>query len=313
VQLASSNCVRFGWGNLLIFYFYFIFNLQRSLTKKGVKKMADDNYLNLRVENVPAWYELSWDQPNHSLLLKVHQDVIDLLKKLSLVQYLSKELNLSLDSFVPFVDKDQENFGFSGLIKRVDNVDPFSVYQINLANFHRKDLGYWSLSASLNLAFSVLEYLDRSQLPAPYNRNQLMIYQLYAKRSNLDGAGLSALLAPEFVNWLDKFEINEKIIPASEAMVEAYVFMSKTKKKDRRWFTSRTYAGILGLKKRLLLNCEGNACDLGPDYLEHKLQEVEGYELWPHNVDSVIQQFTLLVGLASLCDLCRADLYSEAS
>jgi len=54
---------------------------------------------------------------------------------------------------------------------------------------------------------------------------------------------------------------------------------------------------------RFIINCPGDACGLHPsDWYERK---GEGFEFSCHNVDSSIQQLTLIAGLAKLCDLVR--------
>ena len=54
---------------------------------------------------------------------------------------------------------------------------------------------------------------------------------------------------------------------------------------------------------RLIMNCPGDACGIHPEnwYEEND----KGYEFNCHNVDSPMQQITLLAGLAALHDEAR--------
>lgn len=55
-----------------------------------------------------------------------------------------------------------------------------------------------------------------------------------------------------------------------------------------------------------MLNCPGNACGIHP--VIHWEEGENGYKFSCHNVDTPMQQLTLLAGLATLHDKARQEM-----
>jgi hypothetical protein len=112
-------------------------------------------------------------------------------------------------------------------------------------------------------------------------------------------AGIGVTLMPPVCRWVSRQlneQHNEQIV---EAMRAAHLHMWPRDGKLYR----------LGARCRhpkwLMLDAPGDACDLSPTSWSG--DPLEQYELHGHNVDSALQQFTFLAGLAKLHDLVRAD------
>ncbi len=65
-------------------------------------------------------------------------------------------------------------------------------------------------------------------------------------------------------------------------------------------------AQVDGEKGWLNVQCPGSGCGLCPSH--HGIERGRGYEFDSHNVDSPIQQLTLLAGLAALHDRARREI-----
>lgn len=86
-------------------------------------------------------------------------------------------------------------------------------------------------------------------------------------------------------------------------MQDVYTYM----RGGKLWpFIQREFRVLLRRPKWVNFSCPGNACGLDPeDYYEKSLDW--GYQLVPHNVDSPLQQLTLLAGVAMLYQLARQE------
>jgi hypothetical protein len=59
----------------------------------------------------------------------------------------------------------------------------------------------------------------------------------------------------------------------------------------------------------LCIDCPGDACGIHPDtYAEYDIKEGRGYKFTCHNVDTPMQQITLIAGLAALHDCTRKEI-----
>ncbi len=285
-----------------------------------------NEYFNIMREDIPAWYEISWDDENKAIVVRVHRAVLNQLGLLTneapIIRILSTDIDLS--DFVPF---GESNWGFGQVLEQIGEDDKYISFRVSLPRviwtiskakredrFGFKGLperGYnwqaaYNLSASLNVLFLALAFSLREEIIWENEIPQLVNCKLQTSKESYGGA-LSIRLSKALVDWLAKYQVNEDIPEASEALFEAYSAMYEFKDEEAIAF-NRHYlnARVLSIKQRITLNCPGDACGLDPDNM-NEIRD-RGYELVPHNTDTPIQQLTLLAGVAKLCDIYREDL-----
>ena len=126
------------------------------------------------------------------------------------------------------------------------------------------------------------------------DKRQTMTVQM-AVHQDIYGGSLYVDLSPMARSRLSDFGQDTKLSEVTQAMFNCHIrMMGKEKYLDTYDFLSRVSDGYAHL------NCPGNACGLGPEEYE---RNDYGYRLVPHNTDSPIQQLTLLMGLAKLCEM----------
>ncbi len=119
-------------------------------------------------------------------------------------------------------------------------------------------------------------------------------------------------VTPAFAGWLSSLPVRENIKEATTAMIVAYNYIvGAHMKEDDSGF--RTWAEKNG---GFYIQCPGNACNIYPSRVRADFQSLaagnyEGYEWECHNVDSPLQQLTLLAGLAALHDLARKAAHDD--
>lgn len=117
-------------------------------------------------------------------------------------------------------------------------------------------------------------------------------------------AGLVCGVSPVMSNWAQQ-QSQERFEGVGRIMRSAYNAMVFAEAKER---SLSCFSIDLLPSGVLFLNCPGNACGLGRP-ADGELYPGRGYELRSHNVDFLFQQLTLLMGLAAIHDLARADLW----
>lgn len=116
-------------------------------------------------------------------------------------------------------------------------------------------------------------------------------------------AFIGAVLSSEFGASLRR-RTNVSLPPVEEAIKEAYLHMFPGYKR----FSSYSFRAIIRERGQLSIDVPGDACGLYVDGMSHSLRETEGpIDLDCHNVDGHHQQFTLLVGLATLAGIVRKE------
>ena len=116
------------------------------------------------------------------------------------------------------------------------------------------------------------------------------------------GGSLHATVCPPLCVWLSQQEHDSDSLEIVEAMKKVFWHMSSRPDPDS--FDYVRFRAWMRQPKWINLDCPGNACGLDPDDYGNLSLE-RGYGLAPHNVDTPIQQLTLLSGLAALCQLAR--------
>ena len=93
-----------------------------------------------------------------------------------------------------------------------------------------------------------------------------------------------------------------------EAMIKTWQKMFPTKKVDK--YDRYSFRASVDYENGWLnVSCPGDACGLNPAN-SCGGEDGRGYEFSCHNVDSPMQQLTLIAGLAALCDKAKKEIKS---
>ena len=275
-------------------------------------------------DNLPRWYGLSWRGEENAIVVSVDAEVLRGLETHSQdhpwVKDFMKELELE-----NFEGSFAKNFGFDGGLERVEKggIVEFvatlpRVFRLldelceeckgsgenqiwhegkclRCSGSGRKSVHEWKLafaqSASLNLLLRDLEYPDEE---ASSDKLQLITVSLLTQRGQ-NGGSLGGKYSIPLVNWLSQRE-GYSIDGMVMAMKQAHERMLG---EDR--FRGSFRASVDSAGGWLNVSCPGDACGLNPNHGSVR-GDGKGYEFSSHNVDSPMQQLTLLAGLAALHD-----------
>lgn len=278
-------------------------------------------------ENTPCWYELSYQELPPSLILRIHKEFIASKKVIfnvaPIVKHFKEEFKLP-----DFQEDFSKNIGFGGVFKYKGEKDNFIEYQISIpivkkftgkkckecgGTGYRKEVDMnclycdhgkewtmdWSEVTKISATFTVLTgWLMYPEIDTTCPYPQLMTLQT-ATQHDIHGGSLSGDCSIPFRTYLES--LGEIRLPdVAEATKSAYKKMLGWKEYYEHDFSAWLSKG------RFIINCPGDACGLHPSDW-HSFKD-EGFEFSCHNVDSAIQQLTLIVGLAKLCDMAREKL-----
>ena len=282
-------------------------------------------------ENIPCWYDLSWDESEKALILSIHRDFIEGNKidlgKAPILQPMTERLHLPPSSW-----DFSKNIGFGEIFERIGEEDNFIKFRAKIPQVKKltgnkckecKGTGKrswgdnnekclycngtgkeWTMdwkdvkaiSATLTILTIYLRHSD-TETSAPYP--QLLTVQTITE-DGMHGGSLSGDISIPLYNFLKTFGEHAELSKAIRAMKFAHDTMVGNKELYQHSFGAYVKNG------HFIINCPGDACGLHPaDWYAH---EGHGYEFSGHNVDSAIQQITLLVGLATLNDMARREL-----
>lgn len=289
---------------------------------------------NMMKKDVPRRYGLSWIADSAQLVVKIHADFADRIPIVSptapIVQMLQKEFELK-----GFVGDMRQNFGFENALRAGSEKDGFISLSVPIPVIDiitdepcdecggsgfadpelwdkgtqclycdgkkRKSFLDWhtahAISASLNTLFCVL-LVDVEGMPVSFSAPpQLLTVELAMVRtSGGSGYPLGGYYSKTLARWLSSGGV--RLIPAmSTAMRCAYVRMFGP---GSKYGFDSFRASVDYDTGWLNANCPGQACGINPECPHVK--SGEGYRFGSHNVDSPMQQLTLLAGLAALHD-----------
>ncbi len=260
-----------------------------------------------RLTNRPAWYELSF-KDGGTLVIRVHERAMDRLRslghRLSHAQVFERKFGLG-----PFAPLTGDVGGFQGTLKLVSDSDhewstlecafPIEGHEGGQAitpSLRR----LYAVRSSLSYLFAALERIPDGDLDS--GPPQLLVINGVTVEEKQHGGHLYVTLTPPVTKWLERHADEERIIAIEEAMRATYCHIAPTLGEV---FGIKEFRAVSRKSRGLFMVVPGNACGLG--VLPNESREVgEGYCLTPHNIDSGLEQLTLLMGLAKLHDLVRA-------
>lgn len=280
----------------------------------------------LSYENMPRWYTLSMDEKNgglHLLIDRKFAETIDIPSGAPIVQHYTDYLSLGglFDRFSPIMGNE---FGWNGSLKKVNEdeniLDYFFAFPKMRIETHftcfkcdgtgeREFFGgvcpycegdkkhfVWDWragtisAASLSIFFRLSDFYEGETFS---KKPQLITLKTIIQDGN-GGGSLDGMFSEKMGTFLRE-TTDEFVSSVSQAMICAHKNMDMLRSYNRHSFRHNLNGG------RTHLSCPGNACNVVFEASDYDRQI--GGNISCHNVDSVLQQITLLAGLAKLCDL----------
>lgn len=259
---------------------------------------------------VPTWYELSFLQPSR-LFLSIHRLAFNSLCEVDWQEAPAVPDLIGRFKIPGFVAPNDGDWGFGSVLKRVDpKRDGFLAWEFELPVMKRKTAlpgehqpseHSLMLRSTLHLVFNFLSIFNQ---PTSADDSQLLVVDglcLPNKEREFAAGSVSIDLLPPVIAWLAKIKKDYiNLDPVREALILASDHMWQT------GFDEFTFKVTCRDSKWLNFNVPGNGSSLDPDNYRGTSLE-HGYELHSHNIDSGLQQFMLLAGVARLHDLVRAN------
>ena len=250
--------------------------------------------------NPPQVYDISPGEGQRSLEIEVYDRWTEPLKKIysspkdrPLLLHLQKSLDLP-----EFLSIDDRRWGYGGGIETVAESAPYLKLRVELPDGEKLKDDRWGefykASANLNMLFYVLNMADVGKLKDEDLSRQLLTIERSTERG-LDGNSVWANLSPKFCSFLSLYEESERDSSLESYMKDCYRYLTGD------LFSSLDQYRFIAMHRDpywLNLSIPGNACGLDPE--DYYPREKSGYKLLPHNIDSPLQQLTLVMGLAKL-------------
>lgn len=294
-------------------------------------KRKNDDSLGIVYDDLPCWCELLY-QNNGSLepgfFFRLHKDFINSitfkLGESPIVKSFESELNLKA-----FKTDFSNDFGFDGVFKYLSEKDDFVEFLIKIPQVKiftdevcescegsgyseiteskcsfcygkgKKVVFDWKIPYNISATFSVLTPLIRFfRVKTSASFPQLFTFFTVTK-SGMHGGSLSGEVSGYLKEWLSSnYTDGDEVQEITSAMRHVYgTMLGFSKYNDLSFrFTVRNEGGFIA-------ECPGNACGIYPDDMWST--NYKGYRLTCHNVDTPMQQITLLTSLATLSGMVR--------
>ncbi|QQG43740.1 MAG: hypothetical protein HYW45_01825 [Candidatus Daviesbacteria bacterium] len=264
---------------------------------------------NIKEGNRPTVYDLGVGKDGKNLTITIHSQALENLQDLlanptiPVVEFLQHDL--SLPAFMrPSSEWPWWGFGpvLGSLPPQREEYSmlecPLPVVKKNADDLNEEPNWQpaFATSATLNVLFTLLA-LDCVEIP-DNKYYQLAHVNLFTKKG-MHGGSLSVILAKSLMPWLSDQpdESDNKDIEIVMKSTHEHMFGYSD------IFSPRDFRVWFRQPKWVNLSVPGDACGLDPsDYHD---QPGKGYNLSPHNVDNPVQQLTLLMGIAAICEEAR--------
>ena len=159
----------------------------------------------------------------------------------------------------------------------------------------------WRLAETISASFTVLtKLLWNCKTDTSAASPQLLTVDT-TTREGMHGGSLDGKISIPLRIWLSSFNSRTEIPEVVQAMITAYDQMLGLR--DFHIFNFRFYVRDNG---KFIADCPGDACGIHPS--NWYAEKGKGYEFSCHNVDTPMQQITLLSGLATLHDKARKEI-----
>lgn len=263
-------------------------------------------------EVVPLRYDLSFSN------LTIHVHLLSSVFKAiqSLLTARGESLNYvnsysgypQIAPWVPPPDKPGA-FGYGAVGSYSDEQDGMITCSVALPQVHNPI----NEAATLKAMFELVWILDVVEAKWEQTTRLKQLVSIDIMSINVDGrshmAALQVDVGKQLLDWIMGIYCTDRTQQQiTQAMRTAYVHMSQAffDEATAKEMASDCRFYILGDRRPCFI-APGDACDLAPEGMDEMYAEY-GCELGPHNIDGHIQQLTLLVGVAKLCELARKSI-----
>jgi hypothetical protein len=138
------------------------------------------------------------------------------------------------------------------------------------------------------------------------NRRQLLTLQTICARGWPYRHGVFGYVYPPLRRWL--YSRGGTSIPEAESAIrDTWASLSKASKRDLR-LLEHDFGAVISPDGRFLLTCPPPACDIAmyPDATPNSLDTWSEFSC--HNLDSAVQQLSLLAGLATMLQMAESEI-----
>lgn len=295
----------------------------------------------LKHEDISRWYHFSWDENVRKFYIRISKSHIQGME-VNDFRRIFEHIEFS-ELYLPLLDRlecviGRETFGINDSIVRVSDDTDWLVYEIKIPctvkvtgltcqrceGTGRRPLNYAGdddepcyhcngsgdeklidykevsrVCLSLNILLSVLAYPNKD---TGASSSELQLYTLTTCCiQGSQGHSVGGYASPEFVRFLkdvlDRRTTHLQRVEAAMQYVHETLLSTVSKNK---LYCFRCY--IRG--GQFCLSCPGNACEIHSE--NEYISSSRGNGITCHNLDSGVQQLTLLVGMA-----CLSTLYNE--
>lgn len=286
------------------------------------------NYKQLAPKDLSFWYDFGISDTK--LLIHVDNHIRNFLTKELMpetdTEYATKVCEkLEVEQYYSIEHK---RWGFGSCFRWISNAKPgWSTIEVSLVPNDFKKKHYqklFNISATLWELFKTLDLHYGSELlceSKEHLEDQLLFIKNFSTGIGAHSCRFSADVSLKLCKWINNISSKVSSYPIGRISVKKSVNDSMDKVQviidtmalidSKLTKTKKRECNSIKVKfseKFLFLFCGGNACGICPeDYYDNSLEV--GYELIPCNIDSLIQQFILLAGLAKICQLAREDGY----
>jgi hypothetical protein len=260
-------------------------------------------------DRTPLRYELLWDSKASAFVLRIHKIVLT---------YLEARLKKSAEgSYVKEMEKDyklrafvvnpEESLGYGGIIKRSGETDELVEFLLPLPETSRfEDLVPFSASLSV-----LTSHLRDCGIETDSGNCQLMNFWTNTCLGLCSGCSVRGEVSKFMGDWLrakyEKRDMSVLLPSVRKSMQAAYCHVIGEKTRDDTLdddtLDFEVRIGISGF----YIDYLRGTCGLNPTE-DYELRKEKGYGFGCHNVDSLIQQLMLLVGLAALWTKAKEEI-----
>lgn len=283
-------------------------------------------YKDLTREAIPCWSKLVWTEPA-TISIFAHESLMR-----EIMEPKSKIEGFQPDH-IPF-SATNDHWGFGVGLKRTSKTnDHFFGFEIELPSFKNSkkeccelcegsgidpDLAneclqcegtghevYYDwptitlVTANISLLTSLVSY-NGLKRDTPSAETQLLSFMIFAQK---DDYSIGGEYSTALVDWFRR--LGEQALDEAEAtMIKAWrAMMGSADIHNQRQIRAK----VSGANGGCNISCPGNACGLDPIGIE--IPKIGGYKFSCHNLDSPVQQLTLLAGLAAVEMQARRELH----
>jgi len=289
----------------------------------------------IKYSTLPCWYELSYDVAKKALILRIHQDFATQIEQSVMPNTRLVDLFLQDFGFNTYQSRLNADFGFDSCCQYAGiDEDQFTNFIIPIPQIvtfsHElcadcygtgkdKKRGYdnerclscrgtgeqrndhnWqtarAISATLNFFLLRASLIDTN---TSARRPQLATIQTVCAVGQ-HGGELGGDLSIPLMNWLKSVPRDQIFPSVIDTMKTAWYKMFRSTVENCE-IQAYVHGG-----GRITIDCPGDRTGIFICQTE-RLQSEHGNKFTSHDVDTCAQQITLLVGLASLCDLARLE------